>query len=90
MKTIQTIKITIFFDVIFLIMLIVFLLQGNAILLHLESLKEWLVFHDFSYVLKYKQDTYFSFLAYRTLRLRLRLTLRSFLSIFFQSSFSDG
>ena len=90
MKTIQTIKITIFFDVIFLIMLIVFLLQGNAILLHLESLKEWLVFHDFSYVLKYKPDTYFSFLAYRTLRLRLRLTLRSFLSIFFQSSFSDG
>ena len=66
-------------------MLIVFLLQDNAILLHLESLKEKLVFRDLSYVLKQKQDI-FSFLKYKLLRAIVTL----FFSNFFQSFFSDG
>ena len=42
-------------------MLIVFILQDNVILLHLESLKEELVFDDLSYVLKHMQDIFFLF-----------------------------
>ena len=63
MKTIQTIKITIICFMLFLlIMLKNFLLQENAIvLLHLEALKEELVFHDLSYVLKHEQDIFFLF-----------------------------
>ena len=50
-----------------LIMLMVFLLQDNAIVfLYLKSLKNELVFNDLNYVLKHKQDI-FSFLAYKTL-----------------------
>ena len=44
----------------------VFLMQDNVILLQLESLKESLVFHDLSYVSKYNQDIFFSFLACKT------------------------
>ena len=67
----------------FLITLICFLLQDNAIVffrtqlcvlwtylcvfLRLESLKEYLVFYELSYVLKNKQDIVF-FLACKTLR----------------------
>ena len=43
------------------IMLIVFLWQYNAILLLLESLKEWFVFHALSFVLKLKQNIFFHF-----------------------------
>ena len=38
-----------------------FLLQDNVIFLRLESLKEELVFHDLSYVLKQKEDIFFLF-----------------------------
>ena len=62
-----------------------FLLENNVILLYLESLKEKLVFHDLSYVLKHKQDIFFLFLAYKTLRAIVRL----FSETFFQSIFSD-
>ena len=37
-------------------MLIDFLLQDNAILLCLESLKEKLVFHNLNHVLEHRQD----------------------------------
>ena len=48
-----------------------FVLQYNGIFLRLESLKEKLVFHDFSYVLKHMQDIFF--LALKTLRAIVRL-----------------
>ena len=38
-----------------------FLLKYNAILLFLESLKEWFIFHALSYVLKRRQDIFFYF-----------------------------
>ena len=75
-------------------MLIIFLLQDNAIavpqtqlciFLHLESLNEKLVFHNLSYIHKHKQHI-FSFFTYKTLRVCVALLL----SYFFQASFSDG
>ena len=63
-----------------------FLLEDNTIFLHLELLKEQLVFHNLSYALKHKQDIFFSFLVYKTLRAIVTL----FFSDFFQSFFSDG
>ena len=56
MKTIQVINITIIFRSISS-----FLLQDNVILVDLESFKEQLVFHDFSYVLKRRQDMFSRF-----------------------------
>ena len=46
-------------------MIINVLLQNNAVFLRLKPLKEWLVSHDLSYVLKHKQDIFFSFSAKR-------------------------
>ena len=74
MKTIQTIKTAIIFLLFLIIKLIIFLLKNNVILLHLESLKKWLVFHALSYVLKR----------------RLRAIFRLFFSGFFQSCFPYG
>ena len=37
------------------------LLEHKVILIHLESLKKELVFHDLSYALKHKQDSLVSF-----------------------------
>ena len=63
-----------------------FLLQDNAIFLRLESLKEELVFHDLSYVLKQKEDIFLPFLAYKT----LRAILHYFYQICSNHLFSDG
>ena len=69
-----------------LIMLITLFLQNNAIFFRLELFKELIVFHNFSYVLKHKQDIYiYIFLAYKTSRAIVRL----FFSKFFQSTFSN-
>ena len=43
-------------------------------------------FHDLRYVFKHKQNIFFSFLAYKTLRPIVTLIF----SIFFQLPFSDG
>ena len=62
MKAIQTIKTSSCLEVFPLNNANSFLLQDNAIVcLRLKSCKEKLVFHDLSYVLKHKQDTFFLF-----------------------------
>ena len=58
MKTIETEHVLKLF---LLIMQIIFLMQDNVILLRLESLKEWLVFHELRCTFKCKQETYFFF-----------------------------
>ena len=63
-----------------------FLLQDNAIFFPFEIIKKSLAFHNLRYILKFKQDTIFSFLAYKTLRAIATL----FFSNFFQLFFSDG
>ena len=74
------------FKLFLLIMLMVFLLQGNAIvILSLESLKNNLSFTIwvmFWIICRYS----FSFLVYKT----LRTTVTLFFSFFFQSYLSDG
>ena len=61
--------------------------QDNAILLRLESLKEWFVFHDLSCILKCRLEYIsISLLIYNTLRLIFGL----FFSNFFQLSFPNG
>ena len=79
MKTIQASKVTIILAVILLNKGDNFLLQYNLIFFKLKSLKEQLVFHALSYVLKRRQDIFV-----------LRAIVRLFLSSFFQPSFSDG
>ena len=61
-----------------------FKFQDHTIFLRLESLTKKLVFHNLSYILKHRQDTYFLYLAYKA----LRAVDTFFFSRFFQSSFS--
>ena len=81
----KTIKILLFFYVVRLNYADnFFLLQDNGIaFLRLKSLKEWLVLHGLSYVLKHKQDIFFSFLAYKTLRAIVSLFFLMFFGIIF-------
>ena len=44
----------------------IFLQTKLRVCLRLKSLKEQLVFHGLSYILKHKEDIFFSFLAYKT------------------------
>ena len=64
-------------------MLIDFLLQDNTILLYLGSLKEKLVSHNLSYILKHKQDIFFSYLAHKTLRAITRLFFTNYFNQLF-------
>ena len=62
-----------------------FLVQDNAIFLHLKSLKEYLVFHDINYVLKHKQNIFFLF-SIQNIKSNCYVIFLKF----FQLSFSDG
>ena len=66
-------------------MLITFLLQDNAIFLHLESLRELFVLHGLSYVLKYKNVIFF-FFNIQNIKSKSRIIF----SNVFQSSIFDG
>ena len=63
-----------------------FLRQDDDMLLHLESSKEKLAFDNLSYVLKSKQNIFFIFLVYKTLRAIVTL----FFSNIFQSYYCNG
>ena len=65
------------------LVLIVFSKQDNAFFLHLESLKEQLVLDDLSCLFKHKQDIFFCFLAYKTLRAIVRFFFFKFFPIIF-------
>ena len=67
-----------------LIMLIIFLLQDNATLHHLESLKEYIAFQNLNYFLEHKKHIFFYFFTYK----RLSAIVTLIFSNFFQSSFS--
>ena len=69
----------------FLLIMLMFLLQDNAIPLHLESLKEQLVFHNLRHILKHKQDMFFFFIMQNIESNRSI----SFSQVFSQSSFTD-
>ena len=61
MKTIQEKKAPLNFDIISLNNTDNFFTARYAIFLHLESLKEYLIFHDLNYVLKNDEEIIFLF-----------------------------
>ena len=83
MKTIQTIKIVVIFRCYCFNNLIVFLLQDNAIFLHLELLEKQLVFNNLSYVLKQMQDIFFFFIIQNIKSNCYIIFLNIFVIIFF-------
>ena len=90
-RAIQTIKSTVVFGryslrYTFYVIRYTFLRQDDDMLLHLESLKEKLAFDNLSYVLKSKQNIFFIFLVYKTLRAIVTL----FFSNIFQSYYCNG
>ena len=90
-RAIQTIKSTVVFGryslrYTFYVIRFTFLRQDDDMLLHLESLKEKLAFDNLSYVLKSKQNIFFIFLVYKTLRAIVTL----FFSNIFQSYYCNG
>ena len=62
-----------------------FWLKDNAIFHHLELLKKWIILHNLSYVLKHKQDIFFSFFSIQIIKSNCYIVFPNF----FQSSFSD-
>ena len=90
-REIQAIKSTVVFGryslrYTFYVIRYTFLRQDDDMLLHLESLKEKLAFDNLSYVLKSKQNIFFIFLVYKTLRAIVTL----FFSNIFQSYYCNG
>ena len=90
-RAIQTIKSTVVFGryslrYTFYVIRYTFLRQDDDMLLHLESSKEKLAFDNLSYVLKSKQNIFFIFLVYKTLRAIVTL----FFSNIFQSYYCNG
>ena len=90
-RAIQTIKSIVVFGryslrYTFYVIRYTFLRQDDDMLLHLESLKEKLAFDNLSYVLKSKQNIFFIFLVYKTLRAIVTL----FFSNIFQSYYCNG
>ena len=90
-REIQAIKSTVVFGryslrYTFYVIRYTFLRQDDDMLLHLELLKEKLAFDNLSYVLKSKQNIFFIFLVYKTLRAIVTL----FFSNIFQSYYCNG